>query len=65
MSLRPVEVWRESERIYQECQKTGVELIPVFSQCIFEVSKTGNLPGLPLTDLSVMSEGSITTQDFL
>ena len=52
------------QRIYQECQKKGVELIPVFSQCIFEVSKTGNLPGLPLTDLSVMSEGSITTEEF-
>jgi hypothetical protein len=50
------------QRIYQECQKKGVELIPVFSQCIFEVSRTGNLPGLPLTDLSVMSPGSITTK---
>ncbi len=52
------------QRIYQECQKKGVELIPVFSQCIFEVSKTGNLPGLPLTDLSVMSEDSSTTEEF-
>jgi hypothetical protein len=51
-------------RVYQECRKKGVELIPVFSQCIFEVSKTGNLPGLPLTDLSVMSPGSITTEAF-
>lgn len=50
------------QRIYQECQKKGVELIPVFSQCIFEVSRKGNLPGLPLTDLSVMSPGSITTK---
>ena len=41
-----------------------MELIPVFSQCIFEVSKLGNLPSLPLTDLSVMSEGSITTKEF-
>jgi hypothetical protein len=31
---------------------------------MFEVSKTGNLPGLPLTDLSVVSEGSITTRTF-
>jgi hypothetical protein len=52
------------QRIHGECQKKGVELIPVFSQCIFEVSKTGNLPGLPLTDLSVMSEDSITTREF-
>jgi hypothetical protein len=52
------------QRIYRECKKAGVELIPVFSQCIFEVSKTGNLPGLPLTDLSVMSPGSITTRPF-
>lgn len=52
------------QRIYQVCQKAGVELIPVFSQCVFEVSKMGNLPGLPLTDLSVVSEGSITTRDF-
>ena len=51
-------------RVYQECVKREVELIPVFSQCIFEVSKTGNLPGLPLTDLSVVSEGSITTRTF-
>jgi len=50
------------QRIYQECQKKGVKLIPVFSQCIFEVSKSGNLPGLPLTDLSVVSSGSITTK---
>ncbi len=52
------------QRIYLECQKKNVELIPVFSQCIFEVSKSGNLPGLPLTDLSVISPGSITTHDF-
>jgi hypothetical protein len=52
------------QRIYQECVKKDVELIPVFSQCIFEISKVGNLPGLPLTDLSVMSPGSITTQEF-
>ena len=52
------------QRIYQECQKKSIELIPVFSQCIFEVSRKGNLPGLPLTDLSVMSPGSITTKNF-
>jgi hypothetical protein len=50
------------QRIYQECQKKSVTFIPVFSQCIFEVSRVGNLPGLPLTDLSVMSPGSITTR---
>jgi hypothetical protein len=52
------------QRIYRECQKRDVELIPVFSQGIFEVSKTGTLPGLPLTDLSVISSGSMTTQEF-
>lgn len=52
------------QRIYQECLKKGVELIPVFSQCIFEVSKSGNLPRLPLTDLSMISPGSITTREF-
>src|SRR4030043_2483071 len=52
------------QRIYQECLKKNVALIPVFSQCIFQVSKVGNLPGLPLTDLSVVSPGSITTKDF-
>jgi len=51
------------QRIYRECQRKDVELIPVFSQCIFEDSKTGNLPGLPLTDLSIISSGSITTQE--
>jgi uracil phosphoribosyltransferase len=52
------------QRIYQECLRKNVELIPVFSQSIFEVSKMGNLPGLPLTDLSVISPGSITTREF-
>jgi hypothetical protein len=52
------------QRIYKECLTKKVELIPVFSQCIFEVSKVGNLPGLPLTDLSVISSGSITTKEF-
>ncbi len=50
------------QRIYQECLKKKVELIPVFFECIFEVSKVGNLPRLPLTDLSVISPGSITTK---
>lgn len=52
------------QRIYKECLKKKVELIPVFSQCIFEVSKEGNLPGLPLTDLPVTNPGSITTKSF-
>lgn len=52
------------QRIYQECLKNKVELFPVFSQCIFEVSKEGNLPGLPLTDLPVTNPGSITTKSF-
>jgi hypothetical protein len=52
------------QRIYRECQKKGVELIPILSQCILEISKTGNLPGHPLTDLSLMSPGSITTKAF-
>ncbi len=51
------------QRIYQECLKKNVELIPVFSQCIFEVSRIGNLPQHPLTDLSVMNPGSITTKE--
>ncbi len=51
------------QRIYQECLKKNVELIPVFSQCIFEVSKVGNLPQLPLTDLSIINPGSITTKE--
>jgi hypothetical protein len=50
------------QRIYQECLKKKVELIPVFFECIFEVSKVGNLPRLPLTDLSIISPGSITTK---
>jgi len=51
------------QRIYRECVKKNVELIPVFSQCIFEVSKVGNLPQLPLTDLSIINPGSITTKE--
>jgi hypothetical protein len=49
------------QRIYQECSEKDVELIPVFFECIFEVSKVGTLPRLPLTDLSMVSPGSITT----
>ncbi|NWF94235.1 MAG: phosphoribosyltransferase [Syntrophaceae bacterium] len=52
------------QRIYQECLERGVELIPVLFQCIFQVSKVGNLPGRPLTDLSVLNSGSITTRQF-
>ncbi|MBM4306665.1 MAG: hypothetical protein FJ115_11065 [Deltaproteobacteria bacterium] len=52
------------QRIYQECLEKEVELIPVFSQCMFEVSQKGNLPGLPLTDLPVTNSGSITTKQF-
>jgi hypothetical protein len=52
------------QRIYRECLPAGVELIPVFSQCLFEVSKTGNLPNLPLTDLPILNPGSITTKAF-
>jgi hypothetical protein len=51
------------QRIYHQCLKKNVELIPIFSQCIFEVSKVGNLPGLPLTDLSLISPGSISTNE--
>jgi len=52
------------ERIHRECLSAGVKLIPVFSQCLFEVSKTGNLPDLPFTDLPVLNPGSITTKIF-
>jgi hypothetical protein len=52
------------QRIYQECLQKNVQFIPVFSQCIFEVSKVGNLPGLPLTDLSIINPNSITTKEF-
>ena len=51
-------------RIYQECLNKNVELIPIFTQCLFEVSTVGNLPGLPFTDLSIISPGSITTKGF-
>jgi len=51
------------QRIYQECLKKNVELVPVFSQCIFEVSKAGDFPELPLTALSVINSGSITTKE--
>jgi hypothetical protein len=51
------------QRIYQECLNKDVDLIPVFSECIFEVSRVGNLPGRPLSDLSVMSPGSIMTKE--
>ena len=52
------------QRIYQECQRRHVELIPVFSQSIFEVSKVGDPRGSPPGNLFVVSPASITTQDF-
>lgn len=52
------------QRIYKECLEYHIELIPIFSQCLFEVSKVGNIPGHPLTDLSVLNPGSITTKKF-
>lgn len=51
------------QRIYKECVGKNVELIPVFSQCIFELSKVGNPHPLPLTGLSFISPGSITTKE--
>ncbi|MGZ3568505.1 MAG: hypothetical protein ACXU9W_06890, partial [Thermodesulfobacteriota bacterium] len=41
------------QRIYQECLKKNVELIPVFSQCIFQLSSLENLPERPITALSI------------
>lgn len=52
------------QRIYQECLTKGVALIPIYSQCLFEVSREGNLPNLPLTDLPVTNPGTITTKSF-
>jgi hypothetical protein len=51
------------QRIYQECLKKNVELIPVFSQCIFQLSSLENLPGRPITALSITNPGSITTKE--
>ena len=51
-------------KIWQVCQQYGVEMIPVFSQCIFEVSKEGVLPNLPYTDLPVENHGTITSREF-
>jgi hypothetical protein len=52
------------QRIYRECLVAGVEVIPIFSQCLFGVSKAGNLPNLPLTDLPILNPDSITTKAF-
>ena len=51
-------------RIFGECRKAEVELIPVFSQCIFEVGAAGNLPGRSLPSLTVIHPGSIATESF-
>ncbi|MGZ3536808.1 MAG: hypothetical protein ACXVAB_02105 [Thermodesulfobacteriota bacterium] len=51
------------QRIYQECLKKNVELIPVFSQCIFQLSSLENLPERPITALSITNPGSITTKE--
>jgi len=51
------------QRIYRECLKKNVELIPVFSQCIFEISKADPSPELLLSALSVINPGSVTTKE--
>lgn len=51
-------------RIWNVCQKHEVDMVPVFSQCIFQVSEKGVLPDLPYTDLPVENTGTITSKDF-
>ncbi len=51
-------------KIWRTCQEHDVEMIPVFSQCIFEVSKKGVLPNLPYTDLPVENPGTIVSRKF-
>jgi hypothetical protein len=60
-SLRLYGLVKPQNRIYGSKKAGGSD--SVFSQHL-RVSKTGNLPGLPLTDLSVMRSGSITTRTF-
>jgi len=48
--------------IYKECEKTGVELIPVYSQCIFKMSESLKFKDNP--SFSVLNQGSITTKLF-
>ncbi len=52
------------KRIYHECLQKGVKFIPVFSQCIFSISKVKNSSDLPLTNLSILNSDSITTRQF-
>ena len=51
-------------KIWRTCQEHDVEMIPVFSQCIFEVSEKGVLPNLPYTDLPVENPGTIVSREF-
>jgi len=51
-------------KIWHTCQEHDVEMIPVFSQCIFEVSEKGVLPNLPYTDLPVENPGTIVSREF-
>lgn len=52
------------KKAYEVCKKYEVEMICFFSQAIFEVSKEGNLPGLPLTDLPIENPETITGKEF-
>lgn len=51
-------------KIWQVCQEHTVDMIPVFSQCIFQVSEKGVLPNLPYTDLAIENQGTITSRRF-
>ena len=52
------------EKIYLVCRQHQVKLVPVFSQCIFQVSEHGTFPHLPLTDLPILNPGTITSRNF-
>ena len=52
------------QRIWKICKEHKVELVPIFSQCIFEVSEKGVLPNLPFTDLPIENEKTITSRRF-
>jgi len=52
------------KKIYKTCREYGVEFMPIFSQCIFAVSSEGVLPNLPLTDLSIEHERTISSENF-
>lgn len=52
-------------KINELCCNQATKLVVVFSQCAFQVSKTGVLPNLPDTDLPILNPQTIASREFV